>query len=144
MMLAWFDAAGSIVWLTPFVIGLEREAIAARLTDTSTVLILAIIIGSAMAAIYNVVVFYVIKATSSVTYIILGNFKQVVLLGGAALFLDHVSAPLSWVGIALFLMASSLYTYVKYTEGTNAAAASPSAPTEASPFFANTRKGEKR
>ena len=30
-----------------------------------------------MAAVYNVVVFYVVKATSSVTYIVLGNFKQV-------------------------------------------------------------------
>ena len=57
----------------------------------------------------------------------------------------HVSAPLSWVGIALFLVASSLYMYVRYTEGTNVAAARAArAPTEASPFFANTRKGEKR
>merc|ERR1719231_996498 len=45
--------------------------------------------GCLMAGVYGPVTFYTIKLTSSLSFII-GNFKQLFLLMGAAIFVDHV------------------------------------------------------
>ena len=137
LTMAWFDSAGSLAILAPLVLILERQALAERMSDASVTLAGAVVIGSAMAAVYNIVVFHVVRATSSVTYIVIGNFKQVVLIGGAALIIDHLAAPVAWAGVLLFLVSSGLYTWVKYTEGEaakQAAAAAKQGPHEATPL----------
>ena len=69
-----------------------------------------ITIGCIMAGIYGPVTFYTIKLTSSLTFIIIGNFKQLFLLTGAALFVDHVTKPCLWIGVVVTALASVAYS----------------------------------
>merc|ERR1719453_1187503 len=64
------------------------------------------LIGCTMAGFYGPLTFYTIKLTSSLTFIILGNFKQLLLLLGAAIFVDHVTSPQLWGGVAVACIAS--------------------------------------
>jgi len=52
-------------------------------------------VGCLMAGVYGPVTFYTIKLTSSLSFIIIGNFKQLFLLGGAAIFVDKWSTRCS-------------------------------------------------
>ena len=80
-------------------------------------------LGCVMAGVYGPVTFYTIKMTSSLTFIILGNFKQLFLLTGAALFVDHVTKPLLWIGVAVTAGASLVYSYQTNKERNEKAAA---------------------
>mmetsp|Transcript_4492 Transcript_4492/g.11859 ORF Transcript_4492/g.11859 Transcript_4492/m.11859 type:complete len:360 (-) Transcript_4492:330-1409(-) len=79
--------------------------------------------GCVMAGIYGPVTFYTIKLTSSLTFIIIGNFKQLFLLAGAAIFVDKVVEPLLWVGVAVTALASLAYSYQTNMEKAEATAA---------------------
>lgn len=80
-------------------------------------------IGCFMAGIYGPVTFYTIKLTSSLTFIIIGNFKQLFLLAGAATFVDHVIDPMLWVGVSVTALASIAYSYQTNKEKNEKAAA---------------------
>ena len=80
-------------------------------------------IGCFMAGIYGPVTFYTIKLTSSLTFIIIGNFKQLFLLAGAATFVDHVIDPMLWIGVAVTALASVAYSYQTNKEKNEKAAA---------------------
>jgi len=80
-------------------------------------------IGCFMAGIYGPVTFYTIKLTSSLTFIIIGNFKQLFLLAGAATFVDHVIDPMLWIGVAVTALASIAYSYQTNKEKNDKAAA---------------------
>ena len=55
---------------------------------------------SLLATLYNLVSFAATKATSALTFTICGTLKQVLLIAGAAVFLDHVTELKSWIGRA--------------------------------------------
>ncbi len=79
--------------------------------------------GCLMAGVYGPVTFYTIKLTSSLSFIIIGNFKQLFLLAGAAIFVDHVVEPLLWIGVAVTALASIAYSYWTNKEKTEKQAA---------------------
>ena len=60
---------------------------------------------------------------SSLSFIIIGNFKQLFLLAGAAIFVDHVVEPLLWIGVAVTALASIAYSYWTNKEKTEKQAA---------------------
>ena len=68
-------------------------------------------IGCLMAGVYGPVTFYTIKLCGSLPFIIIGNFKQLFLLAGAACFVDHVVDPMLWVGVVVTAAASVAYSY---------------------------------
>ncbi len=68
-------------------------------------------IGCLMAGVYGPVTFYTIKLTSSLSFIIIGNFKQLFLLGGAAIFVDKVVEPMLWIGVTVTALASVAYSW---------------------------------
>jgi len=80
-------------------------------------------LGCLMAGIYGPVTFYTIKLTSSLTFIIIGNFKQLFLLCGAAFFVDHVVEPMLIVGVLVTAAASLVYSYQTNKEKADAAEA---------------------
>ena len=79
--------------------------------------------GCFMAGIYGPATFYTIKLTSSLTFIIIGNFKQLFLLAGAAIFVDKVVEPMLWIGVFVTACASLAYSYRTNLEKQEAAAA---------------------
>jgi len=79
--------------------------------------------GCFMAGIYGPATFYTIKLTSSLTFIIIGNFKQLFLLAGAAIFVDKVVEPLLWIGVFVTAGASLAYSYRTNVEKAEAAEA---------------------
>lgn len=98
--------------------------------------IFAVIAGALMAFLYNFVSFKFLQLTSSVTHTICGNIKLVALVVVPALFVDHITGLLSWVGFVIFLISMLAYTYVSWLEGSQrrareaAAAARATAPAE--------------
>jgi len=80
-------------------------------------------IGCIMAGIYGPVTFYTIKLTSSLTFIIIGNFKQLFLLTGAAFFVDHVVDGMLILGVGVTALASLVYSYWTNKEKREAAEA---------------------
>jgi hypothetical protein len=87
------------------------------------------------AAFYGPATFYTIKLTSSLTFTILGSFKQLLLLVGAAAFVDHESDPRLWVGLVIVCIATAAYSYQNHRERSQReAAASKAKATEATPL----------
>merc|ERR1712195_337234 len=73
-----------------------------------------ILIGSSMAFVYNIVVFYLTKVTSALTNVVLANVKQVILIVVAAIFVDHISRWWNVMGIVIFFLASFAYSYFTF------------------------------
>ena len=73
-----------------------------------------ILIGSSMAFVYNIVVFYLTKVTSALTNVVLANVKQVILIVVAAIFVDHISRWWNVMGIVIFFLASFAYSYYTF------------------------------
>merc|ERR1711865_1329528 len=71
-------------------------------------------IGSSMAFVYNIVVFYLTKVTSALTNVVLANVKQVILIVVAAIFVDHISRWWNVMGIVIFFLASFAYSYYTF------------------------------
>jgi drug/metabolite transporter (DMT)-like permease len=93
------------------------------------------ILGCAIAGFYGPATFYTIKLTSSLTFTILGSFKQLLLLVGAAAFVDHESDPRLWVGLVIVCIATAAYSYQNHRERSQReAAASKAKATEATPL----------
>jgi hypothetical protein len=76
-----------------------------------------------LAGVYGPVTFYAIKLTSSLGFVMIGNFKQVVLLAGAAIFVDNVTDPMLCVGVTVTVFASLAYSYWSNKEKTEKTAA---------------------
>jgi drug/metabolite transporter (DMT)-like permease len=80
-------------------------------------------LGCVLAGVYGPVTFYAIKLTSSLGFVMIGNFKQVVLLAGAAIFVDNVTDPMLCVGVTVTVFASLAYSYWSNKEKTEKTAA---------------------
>merc|ERR1719454_2222015 len=81
--------------------------------------------GCAVAGVYGPITFYTIKLTSSLSFVIIGNFKQLALLTGAALLVDHVTDPLLWAGVVVVALSSVAYSYQTNYEKAKPSEATP-------------------
>ena len=70
--------------------------------------------GSCIAVLYNLVVFLLVQQIASIGYQALAQFNTVVVVGGAALFIDHLHEPAVWAGTIVCLLASSCYVWLSY------------------------------
>ena len=126
LVLVWYDSIFSIGWF--FLIALclsnERNGAVAFLRSNAALGWGLILIGSSMAFVYNIVVFYLTKVTSALTNVVLANVKQVILIVVAAIFVDHISRWWNVMGIVIFFLASFAYSY--YTFKNKAPSRAPS------------------
>ena len=80
--------------------------------------------------VYNLVVFVLVRQIASIGYQALAQFNTVVVVGGAALFVDHIRDVSVWLGTILCLLASTAYVCLRFFEQPHApdddAAARPS------------------
>ena len=68
--------------------------------------------SSLLAFAYNLVVYSLTKAVSPVVSVVASNFKQVVLIVVAGIWVDRISHPLNWIGIGFFFLATFIYSYL--------------------------------
>eukprot|EP00966_Prymnesium_polylepis_P161789 3739515-Prymnesium_polylepis.1 len=112
--LSFFDAVLSVVILLPASLGLEWDQIKLLFGEKSWAWG-AILLASGMAGAYNYSAFAVVKLTSAVTFVVLGQFKQIVLIDGASLQ-EGYSAPITWIGSTLVLAGGMWYAQLKLQE----------------------------
>merc|ERR1712153_244076 len=89
--------------------------------------------GSFMAFAYNIVVFYLVKVTSSLTSVVLANLKTTLIIVIAVLLWDKEIAPISIVGFGIFFCGLFAYSYLTFRsrqQATNAAATQPKETTK--------------
>merc|ERR1712205_167667 len=87
--------------------------------------------GSFMAFAYNIVVFYLVKVTSSLTSVVLANLKTTLIIVVAVLLWDKSISWVSILGFAIFFAGLFAYSYLSYTARAAKSAAAPTAPVEA-------------
>jgi drug/metabolite transporter (DMT)-like permease len=130
LVLVWYDSIFSIFWF--FLISLclpdERVGVVAYMQKNAALGWGLILIGSSMAFVYNIVVFYLTKVTSALTNVVLANVKQVILIVVAAVFVDHITRWHNILGIVIFFLASFAYSYYTFTN--KALSRSPSTVTK--------------
>jgi len=119
MALVFYESLFSIVYLfvALMILG-EGEKLVEFANDGDAVheTILVLMGGSLMAFTYNFASFKFLSLTSSVTHTICGNITLVAVVVVPAIFIDHITGVVSWVGFFIFLSASALYTYVGHRE----------------------------
>ena len=134
IVLAWYDAIFASLLLVPMTAIVEYDNLHELfLLGRGAELLCLTLAGSCMAVMYNLVVFLLVLQIASIGYQALAQFNTVVVVGGAALFIDHIHEPTVWVGTVLCLLASSGYVGLRYVEqkeaearlAANAAAAAP-------------------
>ena len=132
MVLVWYESAFSIVYL---LFGAALRGEPADLSEYARAdpkhmyaATFAVLFGSLVAFAYNFVSFKTLQLTSSVTHAVIGNIKLVAVVVVPAIFIEHITGAVSWVGFSIFLAAAAVYTYLGYQEKQAAAAAAMTAP----------------
>lgn len=98
-----------VVWLMTPAEGLSSmEYVREHIGQTSAYLIT----GSLLALCYSLIGFYLIKITSSLTNVVLGSAKHVLMVVVAAFAVDKISDGTAFVGITLFVPALLLYGFL--------------------------------
>lgn len=127
MVLVWYESGLSVVYL---LVGAalrgEFAALAAYAQESQRHLFVATFavgFGSVVAFCYNFVSFNALQLTSSVTFTILGKIKLVAVVVVPAIFIEHITGVVSWVGFSIFLTAAAVYTILGHQEMQAAAAA---------------------
>ena len=113
--LSFFDAVMSIVILFPSALIMEMDQSKGLFHAGSGSTWGSIALGSAMAGGLNYSAFTVVNMTSSVTFVVLGQFKQIFLIVGASLAEGYGSA-IMWVGSTLMLAGGMWYAFLKGRE----------------------------
>lgn len=117
IVLAWYDAIFASCVLIPLTLLVELDNLRELyILGRSTELWGLTFAGSCMAVMYNLVVFLLVQQIASIGYQALAQFNTVVVVGGAALFIDHIHNVSVWIGTIVCLLASSGYVYLRYTE----------------------------
>jgi len=127
--LLWYDAAFSTIFLFfAFLVSDETVTVAGYFaTDVwGGVGILAG--GSFMAFAYNIVVFYLVKVTSSLTSVVLANLKTTLIIVIAVLLWDKSISWISVLGFVIFFGGLFAYSYLTFKSRNRA---TPTKPTEA-------------
>merc|ERR1711939_1265246 len=70
--------------------------------------------GSTCAFAYNIVVFYLVKVTSSLTSVVLANVKTTLIIVIAVLLWDKSISPVSIVGFVIFFTGLFGYSYLTF------------------------------
>jgi len=120
-----------VVLLCAFFASEERPALGAYYAERAALATKIILIGSAMAFVFNLLSFYLIKQIGALTSTILGNLKTIILIMGAVLFIDaEILSVLNIFGYCVFFCALFTYSYLNYVERSRAVAAAvgPAAP----------------
>merc|ERR1711981_765543 len=102
--LLWYDAAFSTVLL--FVACFFKKDTAAGM---------GILFGGSMCAFaYNIVVFYLVKVTSSLTSVVLANLKTTLIIVIAVLLWDKEISMTSVIGFIIFFAGLFAYSYLTF------------------------------
>ena len=113
--LLWYDAAFSTIFLfLAFLVSEETVAVSQFFKDDSAAGMGILIGGSFMAFAYNIVVFYLVKVTSSLTSVVLANLKTTLIIVIAVLLWDKQISPISIVGFVIFFMGLFAYSYLTF------------------------------
>ena len=109
----WYDSLFSLlVMIAVWAVSGEREASLAYMQKHMSKGLLILGVGSSVAFLYNLSTFYLTFFTSGLTINIIANTKQVVMIVFSALVIEHVTSFLSWTGVAIFVAALMMYTYL--------------------------------
>jgi drug/metabolite transporter (DMT)-like permease len=113
--LLWYDAAFSTIFLFLAFLVSEETVTVSQFFKEDTAAGMGILIGgSFMAFAYNIVVFYLVKVTSSLTSVILANLKTTLIIVIAVMLWDKQISPISIVGFAIFFAGLFAYSYLTF------------------------------
>merc|ERR1719353_2862312 len=113
--LLWYDAGFSTIFLfLAFLVSEETGTVAQFFKDDTAAGMGILIGGSFMAFAYNIVVFYLVKVTSSLTSVILANLKTTLIIVIAVLLWDKQISPISIVGFVIFFAGLFAYSYLTF------------------------------
>jgi len=113
--LLWYDAGFSTIFLfLAFLVSEETVTVAAFFKEDTTAGMMILIAGSTCAFAYNIVVFYLVKVTSSLTSVVLANVKTTLIIVIAVLLWDKSISPISIVGFVIFFCGLFGYSYMTF------------------------------
>ena len=113
--LLWYDAGFSTIFLfLAFLVSEETGTVAQFFKDDTAAGMGILIAGSTCAFAYNIVVFYLVKVTSSLTSVVLANVKTTLIIVIAVLLWDKQISPISIVGFAIFFAGLFGYSYLTF------------------------------
>jgi len=126
--LLWYDALFSTFFLLfAFLLSDELTAVSAYFLDDMGSGIAILVGGSFMAFAYNIVVFYLVKVTSSLTSVVLANLKTTLIIVVAVVLWDKSISWVSVMGFVIFFAGLFAYSYLSYTARGRAARQSSAA-----------------
>merc|ERR1740133_606998 len=110
--LLWYDAGFSTIFLfLAFLVSEETVTVSQFFKDDTAAGMGILIAGSTCAFAYNIVVFYLVKVTSSLTSVVLANVKTTLIIVIAVLLWDKAISPMSIVGFGIFFGGLFGYSY---------------------------------
>merc|ERR1712166_1278916 len=113
--LLWYDAAFSTVLLFLAFMISEETLMVSQFFKNDTAAGMGILIGGSTCAFaYNIVVFYLVKVTSSLTSVVLANVKTTLIIVIAVLLWDKEISPMSVVGFGIFFLGLFAYSYLTF------------------------------
>ena len=113
--LLWYDAAFSTVLLFLAFSISEETLLVAQFFKRDTAAGMGILFGGSMCAFaYNIVVFYLVKVTSSLTSVVLANLKTTLIIVIAVLLWDKEISMISVIGFGIFFAGLFAYSYLTF------------------------------
>merc|ERR1719263_2288979 len=113
--LLWYDAGFSTIFLFLAFLVSEETVTVAQFFKEDTLAGFGILIGgSFMAFAYNIVVFYLVKVTSSLTSVVLANLKTTLIIVIAVLLWDKEISMISIIGFIIFFTGLFAYSYLTF------------------------------
>jgi len=76
----------------------------------------AIGIPTVLSPCYNLLYFHLVQVSSGLTLVLISTVRRILVMGGSAALVDHVSSPTNWAGMILVVCASVWYGDVKLSE----------------------------
>lgn len=127
--LLWYDALFSTFFLLfAFLLSDELMSVAAYFADDAGSGIAILTGGSFMAFAYNIVVFYLVKVTSSLTSVVLANLKTTLIIVVAVLLWDKSISWISVLGFVIFFAGLFAYSYLSYSARSKKQSSATTAP----------------
>merc|ERR1711990_815771 len=110
-----YDAGFSTIFLfLAFLVSEETVTVGSFFKEDTLAGMLILISGSTCAFAYNIVVFYLVKVTSSLTSVVLANVKTTLIIVIAVLLWDKRIPPISVVGFVIFFAGLFGYSYLTF------------------------------
>lgn len=129
--LLWYDAAFSTIFLFfAYLVSDETLTVAGYFKDYGYGRGVSILVGgSFMAFAYNIVVFYLVKVTSSLTSVVLANLKTTLIIVIAVLLWDKSISWISVLGFVIFFSGLFAYSYLTFKSRQKSSATKPTEAT---------------